>query len=77
MVHVMRVMTKEDGDKKTTWTPSNMVEVEAAQREFDYLVTEKKYSAFAVKPNGDAGERLTKFNPAIGAMILIPPIVGG
>lgn len=77
MQHHMRIMTMKDGDKKTTWDTSKMVEIEAAQREFDDLVTKHKYSAFQVKPNGEAGVRLTKFDPSIGAMILVPPVTGG
>ena len=77
MQHTMRVMTMKDGDKKTTWDPSKMVEIEAAQKEFDFLVKEKKYSAFKVEANGNAGARIDKFDPSIGAMILVPPIAGG
>jgi tRNA U38,U39,U40 pseudouridine synthase TruA len=73
----MRVMTVKDGDKKTTWNPGLSDEVDAAKREFEYLVGEKKYSAFAVKKDGEQGRRIDKFDPSIGAMILVPPIAGG
>jgi len=70
-------MSSEHGDKKTVWNPDNADEVEAARREFDYLVKEKKYSAFVSKDDGSQGKRIDKFNPELGRMILVPQLVGG
>lgn len=75
--HEMRVMSSQHGDKKTTWNPTNAYEIEAARREFDYLVKGKKFTAFAVEKGGEKGARLHSFDPSIGAMILVPPLVGG
>jgi hypothetical protein len=66
-----------EGDTKTIWDPDNPDEVEAAETQFETLVGEKKYLAFAVKRNGEKGEQIREFDPTLGKIILVPPMQGG
>lgn len=72
---VMRAMGPE-GDQKVIWDSDNKDEVDAARETFDRL-TAKRYKAFAVKKGGAAGEQITKFDPNMEKIILVPPISGG
>jgi hypothetical protein len=64
------------GDKKSIWDVTNPDELEMAQKEFDEL-TKKGFTAFYVKDDGSKGERMTKFEPKAGTMILVPARKGG
>lgn len=64
------------GDTKIMWSKANGDEVANAQRTFDDLVR-KGHQAFTVKPDGEAGERVTTFNADLEKIILIPRMVGG
>ncbi len=46
-----------DGDTKVIWDPDNEDEVEAAQEQFDSL-TEKGFTAFSVKKDGEKGRSI-------------------
>ena len=74
--HEMAKMGPE-GDIKSIWDRGNPDEVEFAKKQFDKFVGEKKYLAFEVKKDGEQGEPITEFDPAIERMILVPPIQGG
>lgn len=76
MTGTMAVLGKE-GDTKTIWDSDNPDEVEVARKTFNDLVGKKKYLAFAVKKDGDKGERISEFDPKLGKMILVPPMQGG
>lgn len=65
------------GDKKTLWSKDNPDEVESARREFKFLVGEKKYRAFTVKKDGEAGEIVTEFDPSMERIIFTQPLAGG
>jgi len=66
------------GDMKTIWDPSNAEEVAMAQDQFNRLVVEKKtHEAFKVEGKGEAGARITEFDPREGKIILIPKLQGG
>lgn len=66
------------GDTKAFWDADNAEEVEAARRQFNFLVTEKKYAAFHVRgKNGEQGEQMRAFDPAAERIIFVPPIQGG
>ena len=66
----------EEGDSKIMWDADNEAEVEGAEAQFDLLI-DKGYKAFKVKKDGEAGVEIKKFNPALGKIILVPPIEGG
>ena len=70
-----RIMGKE-GDVKKIWNPDNKDETEDAHRSFNEL-TKKGYLAFKVKKDGEKGQKITKFDPDAGTIIMTPPIVGG
>lgn len=76
MLNEMRVLDAS-GDKKTQWDATNPDEVEAARKEFDFLVKEKKYLAYRVKKDGSAGERMKEFDPSAELMILQKQNQGG
>jgi hypothetical protein len=65
------------GDHKMRWDRNNADEVEAAKLTFDRL-RGKGFAAFRARPKtGEAGERITEFDPAAESVILVPPIAGG
>ena len=71
----LRVMGAE-GDVKTTWDTAKPDEVAEAKAQFDRLIA-KGYQAYAVKGNGDKGERIREFDPDAGRIILAPQMRGG
>ena len=65
------------GDTKVTWNRKNDCEVENAKRTFDQLVGEQKFAAFAVSKLGKKSKRITKFDPELEKIIIVPPMAGG
>ncbi len=71
------IMGKE-GDTKSIWDKNNPDEVEAARKQFDFLVTQKKYAAFYVTgKDGEKGEQMRNFDPKAERIIFVPPMAGG
>lgn len=64
------------GDTKITWDSANADEVAAARETFIEL-RRKNFHAFAVKKNGDAGMRITAFDPDAERIIMVPQLAGG
>ena len=64
------------GDTKTIWDPDNQDEVDVARATFDAL-KKKKYIAYSVSSNGKKNEIIHRFDPELGKIIMIPPVVGG
>jgi len=73
---VMSMMTGH-GDIRKVWNAANADETEDVKRSFNHLVKEKKYVAYRVKENGEAGERMRDFDATAGKILLIPPVAGG
>lgn len=67
----------ESGDSKIVWDANKPEEVEAARRQFDYLVKEKKYSAYSVDKKGGQDKKITRFDPNAEAIIMVPAVAGG
>jgi hypothetical protein len=77
MTGVMENMGRE-GDTKIIWDSTKPHEVEAARRQFDFLVKEKGYQAFKTDKDGKKlAERIKEFNPEESRMILVPNFAGG
>lgn len=76
MRHMMSELN-ESGDTRILWDEENEDEVAAAKAMFDDLVKKKKYAAFHVKKNGDAGERMSAFDASAEKIILVKPLAGG
>jgi len=75
-VNEMSVLDRT-GDTKHIWDPNNEKEVKAMKRLFKDL-TSQGYIAFKVDgKDGTKGEKMHKFDPEAGRMILIPMMVGG
>lgn len=72
----MAVMN-ETGDTKTIWDSSNADEVEAARTQFDFFVKKKKYAAFTVGADGEKSAQIREFDPNLGKIIFVKPVVGG
>lgn len=65
------------GDRKQMWDPNQADEVDDARRSFSNL-RKKGFLAYKVNPkDGSKGEQITEFDPAMGAVIFTPPMVGG
>lgn len=73
--HVLAIMGRE-GDVKTLWDPHRPDEVQTAREQFNELRS-RGYEIFKVKRDGEAGERMTTFDPEAAKMIAIPKIVAG
>jgi hypothetical protein len=73
---LFEVMGKE-GDTKSIWDPNNPDEVEAARKQFDFLVGEKRYAAFAVDKDGNKGAQIRTFDPKASRIIFVPAMQGG
>ena len=64
------------GDTKYIWDADNDDEVEVARNMFNQL-KEKNYVAYSVGRNGKKDEIINRFDPELGKIIMIPPVVGG
>lgn len=64
------------GDTRLTWDYKNDDEVAAAKAMFDDLI-KKGYRAFSVKKDGEAGERIDKFDPKAEKLIMVAQLQGG
>lgn len=64
------------GDTKYTWDIDNQDEVDVVAETFRRL-KRKNYLAYSVKNNGKKNEIIREFNPELGKIIMIPPVVGG
>jgi len=64
------------GDTKYIWDVDNEDEVEVARNMFNQL-KEKNYVAYSVGRNGKKDEIINRFDPELGKIIMIPPVVGG
>lgn len=65
-----------EGDTRLTWHSDVGVEVDAARAMFDQLHG-KGYRAHTVQANGEPGEIIHRFDPAAGAIVMVPQTVGG
>ena len=66
----------QTGDTKTIWNPDNQDEVDAAKAIFDAL-KKKNYIAYSVSANGKKNDIIRSFDPELGKIIMIPPVIGG
>ena len=65
------------GDTKVMWDPDNDDECEAAEAQFNTL-KKKGYTAFEVGKKGKkSDERVDKFDPDLGKLIMVPAMRGG
>lgn len=64
------------GDTRLTWQSSSGAEVDAARAMFDTLHS-KGYRAHAVKPGGEPGEIIHRFDPSAESIVMVPQTVGG
>jgi hypothetical protein len=70
-------MLDPSGDTKLIWDRTKRVEVDAAEEMFDSLI-KKQYLAFQAEgDDGRKGKQITKFDPSIERIIMVPRMVGG
>lgn len=72
----LRIMDKDAGDLKVIWNKDNQDEVEAAKNQFNSLI-KKGFTAYSVDKKGDAGKKVTEFDPDAEKIIMVPKMVGG
>jgi hypothetical protein len=72
----MAVLNHE-GDTTVEWDPQNEAEVAAARGMWEQLVGRKRYSAFELDEDDERGGRVHSFDPALGRVVLVPPMQGG
>lgn len=71
-------VTGAEGDTKTIWDKSNPDEVEAAEKQFNFLTKEKKYKAYYVTgEKGERGGEMKKFDKDAERIVFNKPNVGG
>lgn len=80
--HVMNVMDSS-GHTTVTWNPEDEASIVDARHEFDRLVRQG-FAAFRmdiVSENGvvveEKGERITRFEPTAGKLMMVPHRAGG
>lgn len=64
------------GHSSITWDPEKPVEVGVARDAFEKLIKEG-YSAFEVEGADQRGRRVTRFDPSVGKLMMVPQLVGG
>lgn len=64
------------GDHKIQWDAKQTDSIVEAENTFIKLL-KKKWKAFSVKRGGSKGQSITEFDPALGSIIMVPPIAGG
>jgi hypothetical protein len=80
-IGTMEVMDRT-GHTTVTWDPENPDSVRDAEREFNRL-RDEGYSAFRMEAAGDGvvvehkGERIERFDPAAGKVMMVPQLRGG
>jgi len=72
----LHVMSREHGDIRKEWDPSNSDEVEDARRTFETFRA-KRYLAYRVDEAGEPGTTMHQFDESAGAIIMSPQPVGG
>ena len=73
--HVMNNMDRT-GHTTITWDASKPFEIDLAKDAFDKAIKEG-YSAFRVVGADGQGDRITKFDPKAGKIMMVPHLVGG
>jgi hypothetical protein len=64
------------GDTRIEWTPGNEAEVEVARIAFD-AAKAKGFLTYRCDEDGNKGEVIHEFDPAVAQIIAAPPTVGG
>lgn len=64
------------GHTRLRWNPKVPDEVKMARETFDAMYA-KGHAIFRVDKDGEAGERMDKFDPKAKRMIMIPHLIGG
>ena len=72
----LRILDPKMGDIKLIWDSENEDEVELVKKQFREA-KKKGFSPFAVKKNGQKGERIEEFDPEAEKIIMVPPVAGG
>ena len=72
----MRVLDTS-GDTKVVWDPDNEDECDAAEAQFNSLI-KKGFTAFEVGKRGKkTDDKVTKWDPELGKLIMVPRMQGG
>jgi hypothetical protein len=64
------------GDTKLIWDAENQEEVDNARETFERL-KKKGFAAFSVGKKGEQDTKISKFDPNLEKIIMVPPIAGG
>lgn len=64
------------GDHKIQWDLKNTESMAEAESTFNRMV-KKNWKAYSVKRTGGKNKLITEFDPALGSIIMVPPIAGG
>ena len=65
-----------EGDHKIQWDRKNSESIAQAEGTFNDL-SKKKWKAYSVKRTGSKNKLIHEFDPALGSIIMVPPIAGG
>ena len=66
----------ESGHRQVTWDASNAKQIAAAQKTFDRLLRHG-YAAFGAAAKTGPKHPMSRFDPAIDDVVMVPRIVGG
>ena len=74
---VLAVIDRTAGDQQVGWDTNSPDEIEQAQATFDSLKA-KGYMAYRVTKEGTkTGTQVTKFDPKLERIIMVPALQGG
>lgn len=75
----LRILDRALGDKSISWDKGKRDEVEVARQEFEFLVKEKGWLAYAVDPSKPdrKGRQVRAFDVNAEELVLVPAMVGG
>lgn len=64
------------GDERVAWDVDDTRQVTRARTRFAELIA-KRHKAFLMDETGKRGKAITEFDPSAGAILMVPPMVGG
>jgi hypothetical protein len=65
------------GHSEEAWDKADTVKVAEAEKRFNELVRDRKFTAHQPGANGEPGTQLKRFDPAVEETIFTPPLIGG
>ena len=69
-MNALVILTPTEGDRRVPWDPGDPSQIAEAHGKFNELV-KQGYRAYRVGRKGQAGERITEFDPEAGEILFV------